>query len=351
MEKPLEIDGSHQEGGGQILRTASALSVLTGRPIHIFNIRSNRSGGTGLKTQHLRGLEALAEFCGGKLEGGKLGSKEITFHPGEELKTGLKIQIETAGSTGLVMQSLLLAALKAKESLRVDIEGGATFAKFAPPMSYITGVLLPILRKMGYHSEILVTKHGFYPSGGAKVIAMIKPCDELKPLMLEEQGCVRDIRGISVSSKNMKQSKVAERQTRILEEVLTRYGYDCQVRNEYADTICTGSGVAIWATTTRGGILGSSEIIAYDGHTGEAIAWECIRNLEHPIKADASVDSWMSDQILPYMALAKGRSVVVAPEFTSHAETNIWVIKQFLPDVEFKITKNRRNVTIECSGS
>jgi RNA 3'-phosphate cyclase len=349
--KPVEIDGSYKEGGGQILRTASAMAAIRGVPVHIYNIRNNRAGGSGLKTQHLRGLEAVSGFCSGRLEGAVLGSKEVTFRPGSGFRTGLNVNVETAGSTALILQSLMTAALAAGKNARIDIDGGATFGKFAPPLNYTRSVLLPLLKKMGVHSEILINRHGFYPSGGAKVVAIINACTKLRPLKLESQGCVRNIEGVSVASKNLKPSKVAERQTRILEEVLAKHGHDCRIRTEYVDSACTGSGVVVWAKTTRGGILGANQLMEYDGHTGEAISWECIRRLNAEIESEAAVDSWMADQILPYMALAHGRSVVSVPALTGHAETNIWAIKQFLPGIEFKVAKGDRNVTIECSGS
>ncbi len=346
--KLVSIDGSVMEGGGQILRTASALSVMSGRPLRISNIRSGRPQ-PGLRTQHLRGLQATASMCGARLEGDKLGSMQIWFYPSKLQDEEINIYLDTAASVGLVIQSLLIASLRIRKRLVLNIEGGATFGKFAPPLQYIQFVLLPLLRKMGHHAEINILRHGFYPVGGARARVMIEPCKALNALNLNERGDVLPIQCLSISSSDLKKPRVAERQARTLETDLNHRGYGCEMKSRYVDSSCPGSGVLLVARTASGCVIGADGL-GERGKPAEVVAEEALGYLVRTIDSGATVDEHMSDQILPYMALAEGKSSVIAPALTDHARTNMWVIKQFLP-VEFETEKAGGNVRIECVPS
>lgn len=343
-ERFVEIDGSVMEGGGSILRLVSALSVITQKPIRIFNIRSGRPQ-PGLRTQHLRGLEATAEMSGGRVEGAKLGATDVFFYPGKEHKEDVTIPIETAGSVGLVLQSLLISSLKMKKKLTLNIQGGATFGKHAPPLQYIQFVLLPLLRRMGYHSEINIIRHGFYPVGGAVVKVMIQPTDELKPVRLEEQGSIESIDVISVAAARLKKPRVAERQFREAELMLKKRGYKLNVKSIYSDSACPGSGMVLVARTDTGCIIGSDGL-GEKGKSAEEVAAEAVNSLNRTIESGASVDEYMSDQLLPYMAMAKGKSSITSPAMTGHAQTNIHIIEKFLPS-RFSVNKKDKSVSVE----
>ena len=346
--KIVSIDGSVMEGGGQILRTASALSVMSGRPVRIYNIRSGRPQ-PGLRTQHRRGLQATAALCRARLEGDKLGSKQIWFYPSRLHDDEINITLDTAASVGLVLQSMLIASLKIKKRLVLTIEGGATFGKFAPPLQYIQFVLLPLLRKMGHHAQINILRHGFYPVGGARAKAIIEPCKGLNALNLLERGEVMPIQCVSISSSGLKKPRVAERQARTLETELNQRGYDCELKTGYADSSCPGSGVVLAAKTVNGCVIGSDGL-GERGKPAEVVAEEAVDSLLRTLDSGATVDEHICDQILPYMALAKKGSGVIAPTLTNHAETNMWVIKQFLP-VEFETENVKGNVRIDCEPS
>jgi RNA 3'-terminal phosphate cyclase (ATP)/RNA 3'-terminal phosphate cyclase (GTP) len=344
-EKIISIDGSFMEGGGQVLRTATALSILTKKPVRIYNIRSNRPQ-PGLRTQHLRGLEAVAELCNGRLERAKIGSKEVFFYPSEIGKKEINITLDTAASVGLVLQSLLIASVKIGEKLVLNINGGATFGKFAPPLQYIQFVLLPVLRRMGYHAEINILRHGFFPAGGARVKVMISPCSGLKPIDLSERGEIETVNCVSVASASLKKPKVAERQVRVVEKAMRDKGYACDIKSNYVDSSCTGSGVVLVARTDKGCVLGSDGL-GEMGKPAEIVAEEALNGIFKAIASGAAVDEHMGDQILPYMALCGQKSCITAPELTMHAKTNMWVIKQFLP-VEFETECRGTNAKIEC---
>jgi len=170
----IELDGGTLEGGGQLLRTAVALSAVTKKPCRVFNIRKGREK-TGLMPQHLLGIQALSQLCNGKLEGDYLGSEEIKFYPDEIKTKDLQIKIETAGSITLVLQTLILPSLVAPAPLKITFEGGATDTFFSPTIDYFRYVFLRILEKMESKVEVSVLTRGCYPDGAARVEVTVFP--------------------------------------------------------------------------------------------------------------------------------------------------------------------------------
>ena len=324
-----EIDGSHGEGGGAILRVAAGLSVINQQAVRVFNIRSNRPQ-PGLKTQHLLGLRAAAEVCGGSLEGGALGSTEVVFTPGNSWKKKIKVQIPTAGAVGLVMQVLQLACLRAPHKIEVEFEGGASWGKWAPPLDYLCNVTYPTLRKMGYNIELSVERGGFYPKGGCAAMAIIKPCEKLENLDMETRGEITKISGISVASTSLKNAKVAERQKVAARGLLFKeLGVSAEIKELYSDSVCPGSGVCLWAETDAGVILGAG-CIGERWLRAEAVGEGAAKDLVSEVVSGDTVDRYVSDQIIPFMALSKPRSCVRVDTLTDHAATNIWVCDQML---------------------
>ncbi|MBU0898345.1 MAG: RNA 3'-terminal phosphate cyclase [Nanoarchaeota archaeon] len=337
----IKIDGSYGESGGQILRTSIALSVITKKPIHIFNIRKGRLH-PGLKTQHLEGIKALADFCDAKLEGAKIGSTEIKFTPGNAFKKELNVKIPTAGSIGLLFQTLKIPLAYAEYPVTVNIDGGATFNKWAPQVLYTQNILLPLLEKMGYKAKIDIQRHGFYPVGGAKVKITVNPCKSFKPLKLEKSKTIK-ISGLSIASKHLEKAKVAERQKESVLKMLST-NYDIKIKTESVDSTCPGSGIVLWTETFGASGLGER------GKPAEAVGKEAANELLKTLNSEASVDEHLCDQILPFLAIANGESIITTPKITAHTETNIWTIKQFL-DVDFAVEKSGNVFKVVCSGS
>jgi len=340
----IQIDGSYMEGGGSIIRIATALSVITGKSVRVFNIRKKRSQ-AGLKEQHLQGIKALADLCNAKLVGVDKGSKEIEFHPGKIDKDRLDIEIGTAGSISLIFQTLCIPTSRA-ENVKIYIQGGGTFGKYAPTLIYTQKVLLPVLKKFGYKSEINITKHGFYPVGGANVNIISQKIDEFKPVNLVERGEIEKIEGISIASLDLKKPKVAERQAQETKEYLKNY--KVEIKSKYADTNCSGSALILWTKTTTDAVLGV-DVLGEKGKKAENVAEEASMNMIRIIKSGAAVDRYLGDQLLIFMALAKGKSEITVPEVTNHMRANMWVIQKFL-DVKFEINKSYPT-KITCSGS
>jgi RNA 3'-phosphate cyclase len=242
----IEIDGSFGSGGGQILRTACALATVTKKPCHIFNIRVKRPK-TGLMRQHLLGLQALAQLCGGRLEGDELGSEEIKFYPGEIYKEQIAINIPTAASITLILQALIPPALFAPSTIKISFNGGATDTFFSPTIDYFRYVFLKTIETMGAKVEISILKRGYYPEGKAGVNVKVS-LSKLKNLNFGKKGAQKNycnFRGLnyskekkggrtpgSRSKRSLKQIQITDRRRSwVFRHLLSRkpYLFNCRV--------------------------------------------------------------------------------------------------------------------------
>ena len=169
----IEIDGSEGEGGGQMIRTAFAMSAITGKPVNIRNIRANRPR-SGLANQHLTAICAIANICEGRLEGAYKGSMEVSLHPGKIRACEMELDIGTAGSITLVLQAVLPVLSKARGESRIRIKGG-TDVKWAPPADYLRNVLFPIYKNHGIDCRSDILKRGYYPRGGGEMHIRVRP--------------------------------------------------------------------------------------------------------------------------------------------------------------------------------
>ncbi len=333
----LEIDGSMGEGGGSVLRLSLALASVKKEPIRIFNIRANRSK-PGLANQHLSALEALAELTNAEVEGAEIESEEVVFRPDEPEGGRIEVDIGTAGSTTLILQAMMIPAAFAKKPLELEVKGG-TDNPFAPPIDYLKNVTLPMLRKMGYQGKVECVRRGHYPKGGGKISAEIRPVEALHPITLTNFGEVDTISGRSHCVKLP--DHIAKRQANSAEERLKEAGYDSDIKTEYYEKsedphLSPGTGIVLWAKSDEGSILGSNAL-GEKGKPAEKVGKEAADELIKQIRTGKAVDLHMSDQILPYMALAPGKSEITSTELTSHTLTNLSLLEKILA-IDFDIT-------------
>jgi len=341
----VEIDGGFGEGGGQILRTASSLSVVSGKPCHIFNIRKSRPK-PGLALQHLLGLRALNHLSNGKLEGDKLGSEEIWFYPGEIQPKDIEIKIETAGSITLLLQTLILPCLfapsvnsgQSPQPVKISFKGGATDTFFSPTIDYFRYVFLGILEKILAKKavDINIKQRGFYPEGGAEVEVEVYP-SKLKKINLTERGVLREIKVVSGASESLKTKRVAERQAAASREILGKLKLPIEEKIKYYKSQSSGSQINITAFFEKT-VIGTDNLGKL-GKSAEEVGKQAAEEFLKEGKSNASLDKYMADQILPFMALSPDKSLVSVSKITEHCKTNIWVIEKFL-DGKFQIKNN-----------
>lgn len=336
MSKLVEIDGSYGEGGGQILRTACALAAVMEKPCHIFNIRKNRPK-PGLRLQHLLGLQALAQLSGARLVGDKINSEEIWYYPGDVKKapSSINVEIGTAGSITLVLQTLLLPALFSKKPLIISFNGGATDTFFSPTIDYFQYVFLEILKKMfespyrrlkSATPKVDILRRGYYPVGGAKVEMKIFPA-KLKSLILAERGSPIEILIISGASKFLKERFVAERQAKSAEETLIRLGVPLKKRIQYYSTSCPGSHICLIGKF-KNTVIGMDNL-GKRGKSAEEVGKEAAGKFLEEWESGACLDKFAADQLLPYVSLATEESKFTISQVTNHLKTNLWVIHNF----------------------
>ncbi len=328
----LEIDGSHGEGGGQLTRMAMALAAITGRPIHLQNIRARRPK-PGLAAQHLTALKAVAALSGGELEGAALGATEVRFRPGRIGGGDYRFDVGTAGSIALVLQALLPVALHADGPCRLTVTGG-TDVKMAPPLDYLRLVFLPWIGRMGARVGIESVRHGYYPRGGGAVSLAVTPSRHLAPLVAESPGPLRAIRGVAHVARLP--LSIPERMASAARSLLADLGpvhIETKVLDD-AEAFGTG-GAMVLVAETETSLLGAA-CVAERGVPAERLGEDAGHALRAELLSGAAADVHAADQLLIYLAQARGGSRIVVRKASLHAQTVMWLIERFLP-VRFRV--------------
>ena len=322
-ESPIQIDGSHGEGGGQILRSSLTLSMLTGRPFTITNIRAGRKK-PGLMRQHLAAVQAAAQISNAVTSGAELRSTGLTFAPGPVTGGSYHFAVGTAGSTMLILQTILLPLCLAKETSEVILEGG-THNPFAPPFDFLERAFIPVLKKMGARVRLQLEKPGFYPAGGGRVVVHIEPCQVLKAIDLLERGESSGRSAVAMVSNIP--FNVAERELNI-----ARHRLDIeedQLRGIDA-TSADGPGNAFMVFLTFGNLTEVFSGFGEPGAPAERVARKTCDQAARYLKSEAPVGDYLADQLLLPLALAGGGSFRCVA-LSGHFQTNMEVIQQFLP--------------------
>ncbi len=319
----IEIDGSYGEGGGQVLRTALAMAAVTQQPTKVTSIRANRPN-PGLAPSHIASVEAVAQIADAEVDGLFPGSSEVVFRPRQLTGGDFAFDVGTAGSISLVLQACLIPSALSKRAVRLDIRGG-TDVRWSPPIDYVRLIQIPFLGMMAITCELEIAARGFYPEGGGRVIAEISPVSRISSLELTSPGKALAIDGVAYA-QNLPEH-VVTRTKHAAQKTLTgmpSVRIDSDLRKGHS----TGAGIVLSARCENT-MLGES-MLGERGVRAERLGEDCASGLLETIRSGATVDEHMLDQILPYLALAEGQSVIRAEELTPHAETNMRIIERFL---------------------
>jgi RNA 3'-terminal phosphate cyclase (ATP) len=341
----ITIDGSHGEGGGQIIRTSLALSLITGKPFRIYNVRARREK-PGLQRQHLTAVRAAASIGGAQVEGAGVGTTEFTFHPGAVTPGDYTFPIGTAGSTMLVLQTILPPLMIASAPSTIALEGG-THNVHAPPYEFIAKAFLPLINRMGPRVTTELERYGFYPPGGGRLSALVEPASRLKPLELDVRGEIRARRARALVVKLP--PAVGERELGVVSE---RLGWDAsrgdELRVETSQNALSPGNVLTLEIESEH----LTEVFTGIGERGvraETIAERAAGEVRAYLETDAPVGEHLADQLLIPLALAGGGSYTTGQP-SLHTTTNIEVVEMFL-DVRIEAKPADGNVwKIEIKG-
>jgi RNA 3'-terminal phosphate cyclase (ATP) len=322
------INGSEGEGGGQILRTSLALAMLTGRPLEMSRIRAGRAR-PGLRRQHLACVEAAARLCHAEVRGAVVGSQQLAFRPGVITGGVLDIDIGSAGSTTLVVQTILVPAIAAGVALRAVIRGG-THNPLAPPFEFLARVWLPHLRAMGARVELALDRHGFAPGGEPRgrdghgqITVTVEPGGALRPIEIVDAGPITSRHATAILSRLP--THVAEREHAVVQDRLGLAAAECEVR----DVRGPGPANVLLVEVER---AAGRELVSAFGEKGlraERVAEQACDELAAFLAADVPVGVHLADQLLLPLAVAGGGRFRTLP-LSLHATTNLATIQAFL---------------------
>jgi RNA 3'-terminal phosphate cyclase (ATP) len=323
-DAPLELDGSFGEGGGQILRTSLALSLLTGRAFHLRNVRARRPK-PGLQAQHLTSVRAAAAVGAARVRGATLGSTDLTFEPGPVTAGKYHFNVGTAGATGLVLHTVYLPlALRGAAPSEVTLVGG-THVTTSPCFHFLELTWRLYLEAFGVRVSLRMVRPGFYPRGGGVVVASVQPCARLRGVRLPPRG---RLTATGFSAVAGLPAHVARRQARRAVYRLGQHGLKADVRAEEWEG-GPGSVLAVELDTAPAPTLFFG--LGARGKPAERVADEAADQVIAFLNADdALVDGHSGDQIVLPLALAEGPSEFSVAEVTLHLITNVGVIRQFV---------------------
>jgi len=329
----IEIDGSQGEGGGQIIRTALSLSVITGKAFTITGIRAGRRQ-TGLKEQHLTCVRACSRISQAAVEGDSVGSSALTFIPGKIISGSYNFGISTAGSTSLVLQCIFFPLAMAPGSSSISITGG-THVLWSPSFDYLRSLWLPMIAMAGFDGRLTLERAGYFPAGGGKILAHINSARELRSFNALSRGRLEKL-AIFLGSSNLP-SNSRERMKNTLKRCLERYLHLISFQEEEVSSCGRNAFTAIHATFEHSQACFTD--VGERGKPSEDVAVTASNCFLDYMSGEGALDEHLSDQILIPLALVpQGVSEYTTTRVSQHLLTNAEVIRKFL------------DVTVEIDG-
>ncbi len=323
----IHIDGSQGEGGGQVLRSSLALSLVTGKPFTIDHIRAKRAK-PGLMRQHLTAVRAAAEVGQCEVDNAKIESMRLDFRPGKVRGGDYTFNIGTAGSATLVLQTVLPALMLADEPSTLTLRGG-THNPMAPPFDFLQRVYLPLVERLGPKFETTLVKHGFYPAGGGEFRIEIKPVDKLSNLELTHRGEIVERKGKILLARLPKHIAEREKNT-----ILQKTGWsDDSVRIETI-TQSAGPGNIMMLETVSENV---TELFTGFGEinvSAEAVAQKAVAQYREYLSGEVPVGKYLADQLMLPLGIAawqgSGPSLFRTLHLSQHSRTHADILKRFL---------------------
>ncbi|MHA6717819.1 RNA 3'-terminal phosphate cyclase [Sphingomonas sp. RS6] len=315
------IDGSEGEGGGQVVRNACALSLVTGQPFRITHARGKREK-PGLMRQHVTAIEAACTIGGATCEGVAVGASEFSFTPGKVVPGEYRFAVGTAGSTGLVLQTLLMPLLLANGPSRLVLEGG-THNMLAPPFEFVAKAFVPVLQRMGAQIELRLVRHGFYPRGGGRIEVDIQP-SALTPIDCLDRGALRSVSATALFAALP--FNIAERELATARRFLPEWPEEAFAVRELPDEQGPGNVLLLEAEFQHG-----TEIVSGFGRLGvsaESLAKTAAHRMAGFLASEAFAGPYLADQLLLPFALAGGGSFTTVKP-SQHALTACDIIARF----------------------
>lgn len=333
---PLKIDGSHGEGGGQILRTALTLSCVTKRPIQIENIRHNRKV-PGLRPSHLSTINLLGKICNAQMGGASVGSTSVTFTPGEIQDTKLAENVGTAGSISLILQAIIPAVSLARKKLDLHITGG-TDVPWSPTCNYTKHVLSEAYSRIGINYTMNIKKRGYYPKGGGQVDLAIQPCQKITSITLSKRTTKNAKILCSYSDVNVSSNVDS------MEKTLRQKGFSVESYITSEIALNSGASVLIWSSDP-GSVTGSDDL--FDPKNKSEFGKTATNSF---IGCDLGVDANLSDMIILPLSMTKELSIFTVKEITKHLETNLYITSK-ITGCKYGVGKIDGGYEIRIQGS
>lgn len=338
----LEVDGSVGEGGGQVLRTSIALSIATKTPVRIYNIRKKRPN-PGLQPQHYMAIKAASYLSSAEVTGLEIGSQEVCFKPGHVSKDIPVLDVGTAGSIPLVLQTLIPSLAVADLSFPLEVIGG-TDVKWSPTIDYMKYVFSPFLSSIGINLHIDVKRRGYYPKGGGRIVFQVENVSFPRELKLKKFHEEVIIRSVCSNLPETVAARQADAALRLFEQ--TKTGFNVRIISTKETAISPGTSIIVYSAQMFRSCIGSDSI-GERGKPAEKVGEEAAKRFIEEVRPSPDVDSHLGDMVVPYLFLSPHHSKVKISKTTPHLETNLFISSLFIKRKYYLIRSDHGGVILE----